>query len=205
MKNNDNSKFRLGLEGVLRSAGVKDADRLVDNLISKIGEGLRLFNASYTELISVDGVDDKIANLIMLCVNLTSRRITDSVTLGKEYSEEEIREYLKGLYIGISCETPSMLSFDSKNRLCDVHQLSEGTLNASEIYPRKVLDRALRVKASNVIIAHNHPGGNTLSSTADRQATEIIRRVLWNNGIGLTHHYVVADMQIDEVRSEETL
>lgn len=61
---------------------------------------------------------------------------------------------------------------DSQNaiiRTCTIHI---GTLTMSVVGPREVFREAIREGASSIIVAHNHPSGNTDPSPEDIQVTD---------------------------------
>jgi DNA repair protein RadC len=70
------------------------------------------------------------------------------------------REHFVGLYL------------DSSNQLICIHPVSIGTLNASVVHPREVFKLACIVSAASVIVAHNHPSGNTEPSREDISVTK---------------------------------
>ena len=74
--------------------------------------------------------------------------------------------------------------------------ISKGSVNASEIYIKKILELALRYKAASAIIAHNHPSGIAYPSELDSESTVIIKNALSNLNIALTNHYIVAANQV---------
>ena len=123
---------------------------------------------------------------------IASRRITDRFKLGVAHTEAEIREYLIGVFIGIPVESVFMLSFDGKGRAIALDFLGDGTVNASDIWPRKMVEKAVRRGAKSVVIAHNHPGGNAKPSAEDHAATNSLASVLATSGIKLSAHYVVS-------------
>jgi DNA repair protein RadC len=73
--------------------------------------------------------------------------------------------------------------------------------------PRQIAEIATECGAAEVILAHNHPGGVTDPSDADRMFTSDIRIALKSVGIKLTHHYIVAGFDVldcmEEVRKYE--
>ena len=85
-----------------------------------------------------------------------------------------------------------MLSFDSRGRVKGCDLLGEGTVNASEVYPRKIAECAVRRGASSVILAHNHPSGVANASDDDISATLALFATLRSMGIRLYRHVVVA-------------
>jgi proteasome lid subunit RPN8/RPN11 len=47
----------------------------------------------------------------------------------------------------------------------------EGTVDSSYVYPREIMERALRTQAVSLVLVHNHPTGNPTPSEADKELT----------------------------------
>ena len=57
------------------------------------------------------------------------------------------------------------------NRVVGVYHTSTGGITSTVADPRLILGTALKLAASNVILAHNHPSGNTQPSVQDKELT----------------------------------
>lgn len=68
-----------------------------------------------------------------------------------------------------------LICFNNKIRLNGIFELSHGTVNASLVTPREVFQKALLCNASGIVIAHNHPSGDTTPSSCDREITDRIK------------------------------
>lgn len=64
--------------------------------------------------------------------------------------------------------------FDKVGNLLKVSVYETGTKTRCVLYPRRVIQDALAVDATSVVIAHNHPSGDDAVSYADR---ELARRM----------------------------
>ena len=60
-----------------------------------------------------------------------------------------------------------ILALDSRNNLIKMNNVSIGTLDASLVHPREVFKEAIQASAAKVIIAHNHPSGDSEPSEGD--------------------------------------
>lgn len=176
--------------------GDDKATRACDSLFRRYGRLSTILSEDTEEIMRVGGIGMSTALFIKLIGYLHSRRITDLFELGKTYSSDEIEEYLKGIYVGLSRETVYVLSFDSKGRLTGSDFVGEGTVGASDVYPRKLLETAIRARASSVILAHNHPMGCVKPSKDDAFAMVKFSELFRGAGIKLLGHYIVADGEI---------
>jgi DNA repair protein RadC len=61
---------------------------------------------------------------------------------------------------------------DSTNKVMGWEIITEGTLNSSLVHPREVFRGAIVSTAAAVIVAHNHPSGNSEPSREDTETTK---------------------------------
>ena len=58
-----------------------------------------------------------------------------------------------------------------RNEIIEIIDLFQGTLEGIPIAPREIVENALRLGASTMIFAHNHPSGDPKPSKTDKQLT----------------------------------
>jgi DNA repair protein RadC len=75
---------------------------------------------------------------------------------------------------------------DAKNRVRETAVLFEGSLTASAVYPREVIQAAIEHRAAALIFAHNHPSGDPTPSAEDVALTR--RLVFACRAVGVTVH-----------------
>jgi DNA repair protein RadC len=68
----------------------------------------------------------------------------------------------------------------------------KGTINEAPVYPRIIVETALRHKANSIILAHNHPGGSLKASGADIDVTRKICQAMKPISIHVADHIIVA-------------
>ena len=173
------------------------AAEAADILLAKYKTIENVLTATTREL--TDIVGEKMAVYLKLLGDITSRRKTDKFSFGKKYSNVEISEYLKALFLGESVEKTYILTFDSLDRLLGCDLLGEGTVNASEILPRKAIEVAISHSASSVAIAHNHPFGMTNPSSDDVNMTQLLANLFSSCDIDLKTHFIIAGQLCDTV------
>lgn len=78
-----------------------------------------------------------------------------------------------------------------KNRIIAKEVISLGILDGSLIHPREVFKAAVCAGAASVIVAHNHPSGDTTPSVQDREVTTRLREAGKIIGIPLVDHLIV--------------
>ncbi len=175
----------------LLSPVTKNSAETAQKLILKFSCLANVCCADVDRLAEALSGDRKIANYIRLSVALTARAVTDSYKFPKVYTREQIGEYLKGLFFGMDKETLYLISIDKAGRLTHVDVGGEGSVNISNILPRKLIETALKRGASSVIIAHNHPLGVSAPSEEDIMATISLKQLFASSQIDLVSHYIV--------------
>lgn len=89
---------------------------------------------------------------------------------------------------------------DSAHRLLreGVEMLEQGTIDRAAVYPRRVIESALRRSAAAIVLAHNHPNGNVQPSDQDKVLTRAIVLAAETVRLRVVDHFVVS---ADEVFS----
>lgn len=105
-------------------------------------------------------------------------------------SSKDIFEYL-GQYAKADREIFLALFFNAKNYLLEAVPIMIGTVDSSAVYPREIIKEAIRLGASSVILAHNHPTGDPAPSAEDMRMTKMLACCLQIMGIILLDHVII--------------
>lgn len=171
----------------------RDTNEIAHNLMDSFGSLSNVFDASFEELIKVDGVGASSATLITLIPQLFRKYSEDKNTNILYFnSPESVGKYLISKFIGVKVEQLLLLSLDNKGSLINCDVISEGTVNVTDVDKRKVVEKAIKNNASSVILSHNHPGGITVPSAADINSTHIMSKTFQTIGVRLLDHVIVA-------------
>ena len=83
---------------------------------------------------------------------------------------------------------------DSAYRLLPdgVERLEEGAIDRAAVYPRNVVEAALRRRAAAIAIAHNHPNGELTPSEHDKTLTRAIQLACDVVNIRVVDHLIVS-------------
>lgn len=105
----------------------------------------------------------------------------------------QIARYLYGLIGGQRQETLVVLLYDKNKELVRAEKISKGGI-ASTYLDLIVLGRIVAENdAKHLILAHNHPSGDTRLSTDDVNTAESLRKMLPKLGCTLEDAYVIGD------------
>ncbi|MFB0566297.1 MAG: DNA repair protein RadC [Candidatus Aminicenantaceae bacterium] len=87
-------------------------------------------------------------------------------------SSKEVFDFLYHSLRGSKKEKFSVIFLDTKNQVIEEKTVFEGTVDSSVVYPREIVKEALKLNASSLIFAHNHPSGDPEPSSSDREVTK---------------------------------
>ena len=102
-----------------------------------------------------------------------------------------VRDYLRVKLVAEPNEIFVVVFMNSMHDVLAVEPMFHGTINATSVYPRVVLQRALQLNAAAVIFAHQHPSGSTEPSNADRVLTEQLKTALALIDVRVLDHFVI--------------
>ena len=77
------------------------------------------------------------------------------------------------------------------NRVLGVYPLSTGGITGTMVDIRLILSVALKVAATGIILAHNHPSGNLQPSSADKMLTQKIKEACSFLDISVMDHIIL--------------
>jgi len=181
----------------------KDCKQIAKEAI-KTFSGLRgVLDASLEELQKIRGIGPSNAFGIKLFQAMSERyskeQIPKKITLN---NSEIVAEYLKKLIGREKKEHFVMLSLDSRNNLIKTSNISIGSLNASIVHPREVFKEAIQVSAAQIVIAHNHPSGNSEASPEDVALTRRLGDAARIFSIELLDHIIVTQNDFSSLREK---
>ena len=127
--------------------------------------------------------------IIQQAINLLETRVFKAgPSLG---SPTAVRDYLRLKLVEEPNEVFAVVFLDSQHQVLAYEPLFKGSVDQTSVYPRVVIQRALALNASALILAHQHPSGVTEPSTADRTLTDRLKTALAVVDIRVVDHFIV--------------
>jgi DNA repair protein RadC len=111
-------------------------------------------------------------------------------------SPEAVKSYLRLFLGGQEYESFVAIWLDAQNRLITSMEMFRGTTTQTSVYPRELVRTGLKLNASAVLFAHNHPSGSVEPSRADEVLTSQLRQALGLVDIKVLDHFIVTDTSI---------
>jgi len=109
------------------------------------------------------------------------KRPDDAASVARKFLANEDRE----VFIAIN--------LDHSGKINSIHVVAIGNANATIIHPREVFKTAILSNASSIVIAHNHPSGNSQPSDEDTKMTSMLIEAGRLLGIKVLDHIIIGD------------
>jgi len=125
------------------------------------------------ELQKIKGITAYNTFVIKLVQELAREFLKEQI-LNKPYykSSKEVFDYLYHSMRDLKKEVFKVMFLNSQNQVIEVEDLFEGTVTTSAVYPREIIEKAIKHNAAALIFAHNHPAGNPQPSDNDKGVTQ---------------------------------
>ncbi len=162
--------------------------------LERFGSLSAVLEASYDQLMEIKGIGPKNGFGIRFIQSVAGRYLQERLN-GKHYlhSSEEVRAFLRHSMRGLKKEVFTVIYLDSSHGIIDSEVVAQGTINVNTVYPREVMDRALKKKSAALVVAHNHPSGALSPSDQDLQLTKNLYILCHLMQMRLLDHLIIGD------------
>lgn len=172
----------------------KDVKPAAKEAIDKFGSVKGFFDADEKELSQIPFFKDKALALRKFIKEVSLLYYKQQAEqLPVTQSKDELISYCKAKLGFQPDEEFWMISLDSKQAIIKENLISKGLSDKTPVYPKQVIEKAMKNGASSILLMHNHPNGNPQASEQDitiTKAIEIPARVL---NISIYDHIIVAE------------
>lgn len=188
------------LLAVLLSSGTKNKSSL-DVACDIIGhnenyDGLVwLLHSDLTEYESFEGIGP-VKAMQLSCVSEIAKRIwrrTSRSNTVQFTKASQIADYFLQDFKGITHEEVHIVCFDSAMQITFTKCVFRGTMDASIISIREVLQEVLKHKCVSFVLIHNHPSGNENPSKDDVKVTLRLARSAKLVELNFLDHIIIGD------------
>lgn len=180
---------------ILVGSGVKGSDfqEISRRLLFCIRRGIESNKGVVlSDLLQIHGVGDAVGMRVITGIEL-GRRVynmfdAESIRITQAKEAYEIFKDMANL----KRERVDMICLNSRFEYICKETVAMGTLNCVNVLPRDILYPAIIANASFVILAHNHPSGDSTPSIEDVEFTKVVENSLDLVGLKLLDHIVVS-------------
>ena len=177
----------------------KDTKAIAKELIKRFKTLANILKADTLELKTINGLGDVAITFLKMMGALPEKIYEDKLKnqklikddKNKITDKEVLLSFLRNKIGYEDVEKFYVIYLSSSNEVIAFEESSSGTLDRSSIYPREIYKRVIMENAKSIIIAHNHPSGNTCPSKCDIDITNEIAKGLKNFGALLLEHIII--------------
>ena len=172
-----------------------DTNEIAHRLFKRFGSFSQILDADMEELCSVEGIGTNAATFIKMFPAIARYYEVDKARLKGDplLTTEACGARLLPQFLGRCNETVFILCIDAKGKEICCRMVGEGGVNSAGVPIRRIVEIALAMKATSVVLAHNHPSGIALPSSEDVATTQRIATALQAVDVVLADHLVIAD------------
>ncbi|MBI2121991.1 MAG: DNA repair protein RadC [Candidatus Sungbacteria bacterium] len=165
----------------------------------------RLLQMTYQDLVKIGGIDSAKATTLLAAFELAKRALEvndtnlPTIVTPKDVVAQlaELRNNKKEHFIA--------LYLNARNQLVHKETISMGTLNANLVHPREVFEPALKHSAASIMVAHNHPSGDSKPSEDDLEITKRLVEAGKLMGIEAVDHIIITKNTYLSFRGERLI
>ena len=164
-------------------------------LLKRFGSLRGVLDASLPDLRAVQGVGEAAAvalHIIRASATYYLQEASEGTTVLRH--PQQLGDFWR-MHIGaLRHEVFAVAYLDSACRLLHdgVETLQEGTVDRAAVYPRRVVEAALKRQAAALVLAHNHPNGDVEPSEHDKVLTRAITLAAETISLRVVDHLIVS-------------
>ncbi len=189
------------LLAIILRTGTQNADalELARDIVSlDLDYGLNnLLHKTIYDYMSLDGIG-KVKAVQLVCIAEISKRMWRRETINKRNmfsSPANCASYYMQELRNLEQEELRVVFLDTKMRMLSDAMITKGSIDSSILSIRDIMIEAIKRKAVNIILVHNHPSGVPSPSKEDIEATRRVKEACSLIGLGFGDHIIIGDNQ----------
>ena len=169
----------------------RDTKAQAKRLIAQFG-GVGPLLAADAETLKRSGLSDGVVGALKIA-EATALRLLETRIEGRPLlsSWDALGDYLQAAMSHSAIEEVRVLFLNAKNVLIRDEPMWEGSVDESAVYIREIMRRALDLKATAIIVVHNHPSGDPAPSQQDIRLTRDLAEAGRHLKVTLHDHVII--------------
>jgi len=170
----------------------RDTKPIAWALIKRFGSLTAVLDAQPEELAETEGVGPNTALFLKLIRAVFKKYMFGDVKAQVAVrSPQNVIEYCQASLAGKKEECLELIYLSVRNTIMRTEIIASGLIDRVAVTPRKIVECALRAKASAIILVHNHPSGDASPSQDDITLTREVIRAAELFDISVHDHIIV--------------
>lgn len=177
-------------------------------LIKKFGDLRGILDAPLEDLQQVSGIGTVTPVALRIIREAANLYLQQSAEHAESLSDFEVLSRFWRSKIGaIAHEVFHVAYLDSGLRLLrdGIELIEEGTTDRAAVYPRRVIEAALKRNAAALVFAHNHPSGDVRPTEQDKVLTRALVLAATTVHIKVHDHLIISTDHVFSFRREGLL
>lgn len=170
----------------------KNTNPIAHELIQEFHSLSGVFDADIQDLKRINGISEYTAVFLKLIPQICQQYQLDKM---REHtvldSVQKLCDYVKAQFSCATEERILLICLNESLHLLHCEMLSNGTTQSAMLDVHHIVECAIRMRSSRVVLAHNHPNALAEISDADLFSTNQLRQILDSMHIKLLDHIVV--------------
>ncbi len=186
----------------------RDVKQTARALLKQFGNVRGVLDAPVDELRKIPGIGEVAPVALRVIRETASLYLLQSVE-GRQVLDnvDKLADFWRARLGPLRHEVFEVAYLDHHYQLLEdgVERVEEGTVAETTVYPRKIMESALRRQAAHIVLAHNHPTGNVTPSQHDKVLTKALELAGQPLGIKVIDHLIVAAKETYSFRKSKLI
>jgi DNA repair protein RadC len=181
----------------------RDVKKWAKELLDEFGSLKGIMDAEIADLVKIKGVGKDSAILLKFIKEIAALYLKQKAKEKEQVTcTTELLDFCRTVMGAKKDEEFCVIYLNTRNQIIEFETIQKGIVNQAVVYPRQVLESALKKKASAIILAHNHPSGHVRPSDADIRLTNTIREAAKMLDILVHDHIIIGENRFFSFREE---
>ncbi len=170
----------------------RDCKPIARALLSKFGTLREVFEAAPADLASVRGAGSM--NILAIkFIQAVAGKYLEQRLKGRSYCgcAKELSAYLRHEMENLPKELFKAVYMDQASRILDIVDVAQGTISSASVYPRELVELAIKLNSCCLVLVHNHPSGNVSPSEEDQRLTRHLVHLSSLVGMKMLDHIII--------------
>lgn len=200
---NNNELLALVIKSAYKDRNVFE---LADDILNLANGFNNLLSLSYEELISIKGIKTAKALEIMAILEISKRLSKIDCISEKELSNpQKVVEWMRFNFGYSNQEEFFAVYLNARGSIIKAEVMYKGSKNMSIVGVDEIMRKAIILKASAIVVAHNHPSDDVEPSSNDIDITNKLYNASLMIGIPLLDHLIIGKSSYFSFKNHEML
>lgn len=184
----------------------KDVKQPAKEAMECFGSFKGVLDAPMEELQRIKGLGEVAPVALRIIRDAVTRYLQQKCKENFSLSDQDsLYDYCRSALGALTNEVFQVVYLDGGYRIIADEMIEEGTVDRAVVFPRRVMDAALRNGASALVFAHNHPNGRLTPSEQDKTLTRALVLAAETLQIKVLDHIIVTIDKVFSFRKEGLL